>query len=647
MYALINRTRRALKYPLLLYVVFYLAPGSGKAQEINILYPNQDSLLTERISRQKINTADSLKLAEKNDTLRIYKRIKRIAQRNKWTQMLYEAMFVDPEPKEYAVAPQTNVEEKKEVNPYINYEHAIIRRINIYVYDPFGQSVNDTVQKKINFAQRTGNMAHIRSRKWIINNRLLFKVNDTINPLAISETERLLRGAVFINDARITIIPTKNPDSVDVDVLVQDKWSITVPVLITDVYANAKFRNQNLFGLGQQFEQYVGYTKSGILTHNGYYGIDNIDNTYISGRLSYACVPTNSNVGISFNRGFFSPLTPWAGGLTVLNTWSQFGYMDPVDSVSKKTRTDALYYDAWTGRAFKLSKQKTFFEQSTNIITGIRFYKNHFLQRPSSDIDPQHNVVNTSAVVGNIGFAVQEYYKDKFIHRFGANEDVPEGFILQYIYGGIRKEYNKLRYYSGIEVARAKHFRIGYISATFSYGVFFNKYVSNDITANFNLYYFSNLRRSGKWYFRQFFYYNTVYGANKLFNETVTLTSNELYGFNPGTLSGTSKMVLNSETVAYAPYKFIGFKFAPVLLAGFGMVGDQQNPVYKSTLYQGYALGVMVRNENLVSSTFQITFGYYPLLPNGTTNVITYNPVTSFTLRVRGFAVSSPSFVSY
>jgi hypothetical protein len=647
MYALINNSHRALKGTFT-FLLFLFLSMVGRSQELAILYPNQDSTLTENIKRQKIITRDSLKLAEKMDTLRIYKKIKHIAQFSRFTKFLYDATFVDPEPKEYPVAPEVTSKEKKEINPYQNYQHAIIRRINIYVYDPFGHNVNDTVSRKVNYSQRIGNMSHIRSRKWIINNRLLFKKNDTINPLAISETERLLRSAVFINDAKISILPTKSEDSVDVEVVVQDKWSVTIPLLITDVAANAKFRNQNLFGLGQQFEQYVGYSRpNNTFDYNGYYAIDNIDNTYISGRVSYAATASSTNTGISFNRGFFSPLTPWAGGVSVFNTWSPFNYTDALDSSLKQVKTDALNYDVWTGRAFKFSSDKSFFSQSANIITGWRFYKNQYLKRPSVDLDPQQYIYNSSAFVGNVGFAVQEYYKDKYIHRFGANEDVPEGFILQYIYGGVKKEFTKLRYYSGVEVARAKHLKFGYVSATFSYGVFFNKYVANDITTNFNLYYFSNLKSSGRWYFRQFVYYNLVYGANKLFNETVTLSGSDLYGFSPGSLAGNTKMVLNSETVAYAPYKFIGFKFAPVLLAGFGMVGDPQHPVRQSPVYQGYSLGVMIRNENLVSSTFQVTFGYYPFLPDGATNVFTYNPVTSFTLRVRAFAVSSPGFIPY
>lgn len=585
--------------------------------------------------------------SNEKDSLRIYKKIKKVATKNRFVKIIYDLVFVDPEPKEYCE--NTVLCEEVNVNPYMEYEGKIIRNIRIVVHDPFGYSVTDTVRKKINYFQHAGNLSHITTRKWIVTNRLLFKQNDSLEPLRLSETERLLRGAVFVNDAKITVdtlLTTK--DSVDVRVVVHDKWAITVPVFITAVVCNVRLQNKNLFGLGQQFEQYVGFRRPDVFDYSGYYSIDNIDNTYISSRLNYQASITNTAIGLSFDRGFYSPLVQWAGGVSAGHNWNHYHYTAMEDSLPKKMNLTSVNYDAWLGRAFKLSGSKTFFNHSTNIILGSRVYGIRYQNRPSPEIDTSKSIYNTSSYIGNIGFAVQQYYKDRFIYRFGANEDVPEGLIIQYIYGGIKKQYDEQHSYSGAEIARAKHFeKIGYFSATFSFGVFYSKSIPNDITTNFNMYYFSNLKRINKWFFRQFVYYNCVHGANKLFNETITLSSPELYGFSPGTLTGNTKMVLNSETVAYAPYNLIGFRFAPVIMVGLGMIGSPGRPITESNLYQGYSAGIMVRNENLVTSTFQFSVGYYPFLPDGSNSVFMYNPVTSFTLRVRAFVVSKPEFVSY
>ncbi|MGZ3864891.1 MAG: hypothetical protein ACXVC6_07965 [Bacteroidia bacterium] len=584
--------------------------------------------------------------AQKHDSLRIYKKIKHFAYKHKFTRLVYQAVFVDPEPKEYPALPATP-NQGKVVNPYLKYKGHVIRKIRITVYDPFGYTVSDTVLHKINTSQKLGNHLHVTTRRWVINNKLLFKPNDTLNALSISESERLLRQSVYINDARITVAGVPKTDSVDVNVVVQDKWPVTIPAEITDVSSNAKFRNQNLFGTGQQFEQFVKYTHPDKMDYSGSYTIANLDRTYISSQLYYQTNKTGTSTGIIFDGPFYSPLAQWAGTAALSKSWSTFYYKDPVDGRDSHTEISNMYYDLWLGKNIKISDKKTFFDQSTNLIIGERVYGNTFQKRPAFEIDTHRINLNTLSFVGNVGFSVQQYYKDKFIYRFGANEDVPEGLIIQFLYGAVKKEFASVKYYNGIEFARAQHFNFGYLSITASYGIFFNSFMSNDITTNFRLYYFSNLRRFGKWYVRIFSNSNLVYGLNKSPSEKLTLTADDLYGFSSGTLNGNTKLVMDMETVAYAPYNVMGFKFAPVLLAGVGLIDNDHDHLFESNLYQGYSLGLMVRNENLLSSTFQVSFGFYPFLPNGNNNVFKYNPVTSFTLRVRAFSVSKPSFVDF
>jgi hypothetical protein len=579
------------------------------------------------------------------DSTAIYKKIKAVASKNKWTNILYQSVFVDPKPEEYPVQPAQK--EGKTVNPYLKYQGAIIRNIYINVYDPFGKTVHDTLDHPVNSLEKWGNRSHITTRRWVINNKLLFKKQDTLNALAISETERLLRQAVYVSDAKIFLVPNKRKDSVDVFVLVQDKWTVTVPAMVTDIAANATFRNQNLFGFGQQFEQFVGFKKPDQMEYRGSYNVANIDNTYISGRLGYQVNKDGTGVGLDFDRPFYSPLAKWAGGISLSGAKNNCNYTDTLDGTPKTACLNNYGYDVWLGKSMKLNTTKGLFNQSSNIITGVRYYNTTYFQRPEIAYNIARMRGNSSGFIGNVGIAVQQYYKDRYIYRFGANEDVPEGLILQLTYGVQKRELRHLRYYAGIEVARAKHLNFGYITSTFSHSIFFNAYSSNNITTSYNLYYFSNLLRIRKWYFREFVNGKIVYGENKETDERLGLSSGEMYGLNAGSLSGTKKIVANFESVAYAPYNLIGFRFAPVMLIGLGMLGDNNAPMNKSTLYQAYSLGLMVRNENLISSTFQVSVGLYPFQPNTSKATVIYNPVTSFTLRVRAFAISKPEFLGY
>lgn len=580
--------------------------------------------------------------SQTKDSLRLYKKIKKIAYKHRFTTWAYKAIFVDPQPMEYPKDPASK--EEKNVNPHLKYSGRTIRKINIQVYDPFGYTVGDTVPAHVNWPEKVGNRAHVTTRDWIIRNKLLFKENDTIGALQLSETERLLRQAEYVNDARIFITPTKSKDSVDVTVNVHDKWPITVPFVVSPGMMDARLRNQNMFGLGQQFEQRVNLRTPDAYDLSGFYNISNIDNTYISSRLSYQTNKTGTQVGVSFDRPFYSPLTKYAGGLS-LNRYHQFtNYIDTLDRIEKRMSTNRYATDVWMGKSFKPSKSKSIFGQSFNVIVASRYFSTLYEKRPSRVYNTLPTAFNTSAYVGNVGFAIQQYYKDKYIYRFGANEDVPEGLIVQFIYGGVKDQFKPLKYYTGLEIARAKHFNFGYVAATCTYGIFFRPNMSNNYTVNLKLNYFTELFRWRRWYFREFLNSNFVYGENKPESEKTTLNSTELYGFDAVNLRGNTKFVQNFETVAYAPYNVIGFRFAPVVLVGLGMISNNDNNIFKSNLYQAYTVGLMLRNENLLNSTFQVSIGLYPI---GGRHVIMPNPITSFTLRVRVFNVLKPDFISY
>lgn len=574
----------------------------------------------------------------------LYLKIGELASRKKFTSFIYRAVFVEPKAGEYPAVPAG--EEGSIRNPYIQYEDRPIRHVIIVVTDPFGFQLGDSLARPGSLLQKAGNRLHITTRKWIISNKLLFKSGDALDPLALSESERLLRQSAFSNDVRI-FVSEADPDEVDVYVRVQDKWTITAPLEVTAQQANVTLRDQNFLGLGYQFDQYLGVKTPGRYEASGIYSLYNIDNTYISSTLAYRTGNEGTSLGLAFDRPFFSPLTRWAGGLALAHNQRFYPYTDVADGTVALLNVMHMTYDLWGGRAFKFLQSANQLTKSHNLIVSARYNTTYFIARPREALAILGTHTNSSAAIGSAGFALQQFYKDKYIYRFGANEDVPTGLIVQLVYGVQKKEFSMLRYYTALEVARAAHTKIGYLSATLVSGVFFNRYYTNDITTRFDFSYFSDLVRLDGWYMRQFMNYSLLHGVHKLYGERLALTGSDLYGFDGGTLYGQAKMLMRLETVAYAPYNLVGFHIAPVLMCGYGMLGGPERALLRSTIYQAYSLGILFRNENLLNSTFQVSFGLYPYFPNGGSYEWKYNPVTSFTVRVRPFQIGKPDFIGY
>jgi hypothetical protein len=139
-----------------------------------------------------------------------------------------------------------------------------------------------------------------------------------------------------------------------------------------------------------------------------------------------------------------------------------------------------------------------------------------------------------------------------------------------------------------------------------------------------------------------------LHGIDRLSYENTNLNGMQMYGFKSTELMNRTKMVLNLEFVMYAPYEVLGFKFAPVLLLGFGKMGHNVPDMFwDSRLYQAYALGILIRNEHLVTNTFEISIGLYPFMPGHGDYGIKLNPISSYALRARDYVIGKPDVIQF
>ncbi len=584
---------------------------------------------------------------QERDTLDIYKRIRKSAYKHKFTKLLYQAIFVEPVPQQYESKPLSD--EQKQTDPNARFAGKIIGDIRVIVYDPFGHAVNDTFTRKINKLQKAGNSFHITTRQRVIRNILLFRIHDTVQIIRITESERLLRQASYINDARIFIEGDMLSDSVTVTVKVLDKWNYDAAASGSTNGGYVRIRDRNVSGWGQTYEQRIAFNVTTGWDFRGNYNVANIKRTYISSDLYYQTNQDETKTGIAFNRPFYSPLARWAWGAEGSRTWGIYRYSDTTEPKDRSTALNYYNQDYWLGRSFALGKHKKT-DKISNIALGARYAMARYLARPSFAIDSHYLNADQDIYLASIGYSLRKYYKDQFIYRFGANEDVPEGIRLQATYGVIQKQIVGLRNYYGFDISNGKHLKgIGYISVYAGYGTLFRQGHPSNSTINSGFIYFTDLYQRGKWYFRNFVNYKLIKGINKMPYERLTLQTNELYGFAPGDLTGTGKMLLNLEAVAYAPYNIIGFKFAPVALAGFGILENGAQKFSTGKIYQAYSVGLLVRNENLLNSSFEFSVGFYPELPGpeARRDVFRLNPIGSFSLKVRSFDISKPGIIAY
>ena len=99
---------------------------------------------------------------------------------------------------------------------------------------------------------------------------------------------------------------------------------------------------------------------------------------------------------------------------------------------------------------------------------------------------------------------------------------------------------------------------------------------------------------------------------------------------------------LHLQTQSYAPWNFIGFHFGPYLTYSLGMLGDAGTGFKNSKVYSQIGLGVLIKNENLVFNTFQISISFYPLIPGIGQDIFKMNSFRTTDFGFRDFEIGKP-----
>ncbi|MGK7397625.1 MAG: hypothetical protein ACNS62_23810 [Candidatus Cyclobacteriaceae bacterium M3_2C_046] len=575
---------------LLLLAIFWFYSGQVLAQPTD-----QDSLnSSSRDSLQWINSAEE-------DT--IIKEIQDYSQRKHFLARLLNGIMVEKR--------NGDQDWNYSYRSYQAYEGMVIGNIHIDVLDVFGEEIDNPQSKTKSWFEKAGDWLHIKTRHWIIRNQLLFNVGEALEPFKISESERILRNKNYIFDAAIKCEKI-SADSIDVTVTVQDIWSITPDgaAYISSNSFRGSLEDINFLGLGARLE-------AGILVGNRFDGFnwsgrflaDNIKD-FVNVELSRTIRHDLQIHGINVYRDFFSPVINWAGGAEL--TWNDLDHYLWWQDTIKTVPVSFNQQSFWLGYATDFSEISSRIKQQneyhfsigyshTNYVDYPREYRNHLIQ------DKKEYLVS-------LGYNFRRYHKVQYVSQLGRTEDIPSG-TLATLTAGYEQGALSDRPYLGLTLGYSFYKpRFGYLSALLKGGTYKNGDRLEESIISWNLLYFTNLIKLGNYKMRHFIWTRHAYVHRPIqLNQLLQLNNQEgIRGARIRHYYGNKKAVLNYELNIYPPVKFLGFNFAFIGFADFGILGQTDEKLWNNQLYQGYGLGLRVRNEHLIFRSIQILFGYYP-----------------------------------
>lgn len=552
------------------------------------------------------------KKSTQKDTTNFYKRIHDNSKKNYVTRKLY-GLFFRKQELEVAgrVFKKTDATEK-----FLGFTGKRINKIEYTRLNAFGQSVYDSTFNPTTWLENTANDLHIRTAKFLIRSSLLFKEGDMLNPVDFAESENLLRNLNYIEDANIQVENSSDTSAVNIKVITKDAWSIGLDARYSNKYSSQlQLYDKNIGGLGIWLNGYFyrDTRNPSRWGHKGELSASNIYGSFLDGDVWFRRGQGYETYAANFKRDFYASKAHYGGGVGMVKSNEPYSFKT-IDSTRQISYTG---YDYWIGRSFRVSR-KDVTKPPHNLVFALRYLSKYYGIRPEVAANSNYFFQNKEYYLMSLSLTRQELYKANLIYSFGSTEDIPTGFRVQ-VTSGMEKGEFENRYYLGNELSAAEVGPWGYLFSSARGGGFIT--ASNQIqqiTTNIRASYFSNLFTIRNFELRQFARIDYTRGLSRYYGEGEVIfldENNGIRGLTSREMSGTTRLVLNLETVAFSPLFVFGFRFAYFAFCDIGYIGSADDYLIGNQSFTGFGLGVRIRNENLVLNTIQIRLGYYPKLP--------------------------------
>ena len=510
--------------------------------------------------------------------------------------------------------------------PFQRYKGRVIRDIKIQTLE-FGVSIADTSKRVSDKLKRLAANLHRDTRDQVIRNNLFFEEREKLSPYLIGDNEKHLRDLPFLQDAKIKIIPVHGSrDSVDILVLSKDVLSLGGSFKIYGSKSmSLAVSEDNFRGWGDEIllKGLVDVGRKEKLGYGFEYIKRNILGSFLNAAIGYSTYNKSFTNGrkeetlayLRLSRPLVNRFMKWTYGAEIelheTNNYYNTDSLYQLDLKYKYNRIDA--WGAWNIDADKLDGISN--SARTRWLIGLRVMQQNFEDKPVKYTDLYNpGFADQKAVLTDLSFFRQNFYKTQYIYGFGRNEDVPAGMDASFTVGWTKKD-GRERPYTGINFNRyyfTEH--RDYFNFSLGAGGYFYKRKLEDIDLLGKVDYFSrlhNLKRN--WKQRFFLGASATRQINSLLSEPLRLESE--YGLQEirnNWQGGDFRITGKAETVFFSPWSLLYFRFAPFVFANSSLINLKVDSTYDQKLFSSIGGGLRIRNESLIFGTIEFRGMYFP-----------------------------------
>lgn len=268
---------------------------------------------------------------------------------------------------------------------------------------------------------RVANGLHLETHESTVQQQLLFQSGDLYDPRVIEETERLLRGQRYLEDA--VIVPTRYNEDNTVDVLVRvhDVWTLSPGFSFGrkggENNTRLKFEDTNFLGLGKE----ISLARSSDVDRTAW-RLAYLDPSLLGSRwtlsTAYSSMSDGAESALALERPFYSLDTRWSASVAasdVTSEVSRYALGHAVDSFDMQRQ--AFEISAGVSEGLQGGWAKRY-------LAGYRYDARDFSQRMtvSSASVPDARVLSYPWV--GLELVEDEYISTRNLDQIGRTEDL-------------------------------------------------------------------------------------------------------------------------------------------------------------------------------------------------------------------------------
>ena len=522
---------------------------------------------------------------------RLYDSIRSKTSRRRVPRMLYRMLFVRPVLDTTATGQA--IDESVLLEPFAGKTIGEISIDRRPIFDADG-----------NWLERAANKTHMLTRERVIRRDLLFKQGDKIDPQLIVRNKQLIRSRDYISDIDVTVLPDA-VDSTRVNLLIttRDSWTISVDGgWHSEGRTMVGLSDANIFGSGNKLKFMTNFSRKDF-SYGGNmveYEIPNLLGTFYTAEIGGGRDFYNSTLNMGLRKEFLKP-TDYEIGLTYSDIKAKRYMIEQDTSLLVKERN----LDVWGGYSHYLRGIKS------SVYLSGRYNYRRVSRRPLVAPDYNPALHDQDALLVGGGLYREKFYTANMIYGFGTREYLATGYKAEVTTGYSWGEFND-EMYLGMTYTTGGFRSVGYVMGSFTLGSYIDLATGmwRHSAVDVDLKWFSNLFMFKRSRIRQFLTFNYTQGWNRGTGSDEIIRMTRINGLQAlkEHVTGTNRMILNTETVFFTPYQPLGFRIALFGFADFGLIGYSPN-IFKNDFFTSFGFGVRIKNERLIFNTIQIRLG--------------------------------------